>query len=577
VIDNNILRLPFAIGLVLLFITSSAAVAEITVQTDRNPVGLNESFELTFTAGGSVDDDPDFTPLEDDFDLLDQAQSSNISVINGDFSRTTQWTVHLMPRRAGILTIPPIAFGRESSPPFEITVTATPSNRNEQSADTDIVLEVEAEPANPYVQQQVIVTVRVLHRVEIAQASLSEPELSDAIVEKLGKDSRYQTRRNGMNYAVIERKYAIFPQHSGEAAIPPQELKAQVPAGRRSRAMFDDFFNRRMTRTRRVRSEPVPLQVRPIPEAFTGSHWLPAKQVTLEQQWSQKPPTVPAGEPITRTISLAAEGATVSQLPETRQANQTIGSTDGDIKQYPDQPTLEENKTVDGLISRREEKTALIPSKAGDYTLPALAVPWWNIRTDRMEIARLPQQVLQAMPPSDAEASASSQETPPAAEQVVASKPLSTIANDTGPEPMVWQWAALFFAVGWTATAAAWWRHHKRTLEPVEEEAVGLSEKSTAKAVKKACSNNHPDQTKEALLAWAKAHWQQPPRSLAEIARQCDNPARIEIERLDRALYSSQPEAWRVNDLWQAFSSMQKKQPHKEQTKRPVLEPLYKT
>lgn len=571
--DNYILRLPFAIGLALLLIAASTAAAEITVQADRNPVGLNESFELTFTAGGSVDDDPDFTPLEDDFDVLGQAKSSNISVIDGDFRKTTSWTVHAMPRRAGILTVPPIAFGRDSSPPVEIKVTASPSGRNEQSADADIVLEVEAKPANPYVQQQVIVTIRVLHRVEIAQASLSEPELSDAIVEKLGKDSHYQTQRNGLRYAVIERKYAVYPQHSGEAAIPPLELNAQVPTGQHPKDEFDDFFNRRMAHTRRVRSKPVPLQVRPIPEAFTGKHWLPAKQVTLKQQWSKTPPTVPAGEPITHTVSLAAEGATVSQLPEIGLTNQTIRSTGGEIKQYPDQPTLEENKTADGLIGRREEKTALIPSKAGDYTLSALTVPWWNTRTDRMEIARLPQQIIQALPPSHVEASAFAQKAPPVAEPVVASKPLP---NDARPEPMVWQWATLFFAVGWAMTAAAWWRHHKRTLEPTAEEALGLSEKSAVKAVNKACANNRSDQTKEALLTWAKVRWQEPPRSLVEIARRCEAPVQIEIERLDRTLYSLQPEKWQGNDLWQAFSTMQKKRPHKAQTNQPALEPLYK-
>ncbi len=576
-IDNNILRLPFVIGLALLFIAASAAAAEITVKTDRNPVGLNESFELTFTAGGSVDDDPDFTPLQDDFDLLDQAQSSNISVINGHYRKTTSWTIHLMPRRAGISTVPPIAFGRDSSPPAEIRVAASPSGHNEQSTDADIVLEVEAKPANPYVQQQVIVAVRVLHRVEIAQASLSEPELDDAIVEKLGNDSRYQTQRNGLRYAVIERKYAVYPQHSGEAAIPPLELNAQIPTDQRPRAMFDDFFSRRMTHTRRVRSAPVSLQVRPIPETFTGKHWLPAKQVILKQQWSQTPPAIPAGEPITHTVSLTAEGATVSQLPEIGLTNQTIRSTGGgEIKQYPDQPTLEENKTADGLISRREEKTALIPSEAGDYTLPALTVPWWNTRTDRMEIARLPQQVIQALSPSHVEASASAQKAP-AAEPVVASSPLPTVDEEAAPQPTLWRWAALFFAVGWAVTAAVWLRQHTRTVVPTEEEAIGLSEKSAVKAIKKACTNNRPGETKEALLTWSKAHWQEPPRSLAEIAQRCDKPVEIEIKRLDRVLYSLQPEKWQGNDLWQAFWSMQKKRPHKTQTNKPALEPLYKT
>ena len=53
-------------------------------------------------------------------------------------------------------------------------------------------------------------TVRLYRRVDVAQAELSEPELADAVIEKLGEDSNYNTVVNGVSYLVTERKYAIF-------------------------------------------------------------------------------------------------------------------------------------------------------------------------------------------------------------------------------------------------------------------------------------------------------------------------------------------------------------------------------
>ena len=45
----------------------SVQAATITVKSDRSNVGLNESFTLVFESDGSVDDDPDFSSLEQRF------------------------------------------------------------------------------------------------------------------------------------------------------------------------------------------------------------------------------------------------------------------------------------------------------------------------------------------------------------------------------------------------------------------------------------------------------------------------------------------------------------------------------
>lgn len=201
----------FFLLLLLIFVPANVLAAQISVSFDRNPVSVNESFQIIFTANDAPDKDPDFTPLEQDFEILGQSQSSNSSWVNGQSSRTIQWTLNVMAKHSGSLIVPEVKFGDDVSQPRPILVTEATVNKA-VNTDDDLFLEVEATPESPYVQSQVLFSVRLYRRVDITQAALNEPELGDAVIEKLGDDSNYNTQINGVNYLVTERKYAIFPQ-----------------------------------------------------------------------------------------------------------------------------------------------------------------------------------------------------------------------------------------------------------------------------------------------------------------------------------------------------------------------------
>src|SRR5664280_983569 len=92
--------------LLLIFAPQSTFAADIKVSVDRNPVSTDESFQIIFTANESPDDDPDFSPLEQDFSILNQSNSSSSSWINGKSSKTVQWTLNVMAKQTGSLVIP---------------------------------------------------------------------------------------------------------------------------------------------------------------------------------------------------------------------------------------------------------------------------------------------------------------------------------------------------------------------------------------------------------------------------------------------------------------------------------------
>ena len=412
-------RCLFAL-IMLGWLTSVLASATINVSLDRNPVPQDEAFSILFTLDATPDGDPDFSPLQKDFEILGQTQSNQMNMVNGQVTRRLIYQVTVMARRAGDLTVPIVHFGRDASKPFPVTITHG-AVQGKQAGDASLFIEVEAEPKNPYVQAQTLFTIRVLTRVPFS-GDLGQPEVKDAVVEKLDDDREYVTERQGVQYKVDERRYAIFPQKSGEINIPAINLTAQVAIPNPN--MFSSSFVPQ-TRQQRFHSDPVKLTVRPIPAEFTGKIWIPASNLSLTEQWSGSGFSITAGEPLTRVLKLQGESVTVGLLPEF-----SLDSLSGsDLQQYPDHPVVKEDKANTGFTSSRELKVAYIGQTPGTYTLKPIQIPWWNTRTDRMETASLSSVTLTVLPSTKTNAG-----DPPLPKPEVKSEDQSKPVKDFGLE-----------------------------------------------------------------------------------------------------------------------------------------------
>ena len=336
-----------------------------------------------------------------------------------------------------------------------------------------------------------------------------------------------------------------------------------------------------------MKSEAIDLQVRPIPAAFTGKHWLPAADLKLEQTWPKNPPQVKAGEPITRTLSLLATGATKGLIPELG-ADLALDPT---IKQYPDQPSLtEEKQPSTGISSTRQEKTALIPSKPGKFKLPAVEIPWWNTKADKLEIARVPELTLNVE--ASGETSGQTAPTAPVPQTAAELSSVQTIGKTNEPvkdSGNVWFWLALFLGVGWLVTGLAWWmslRKDRLGFQNRVDQLVGKfpasmprqaqSDLSQArKALRLACSKNDPAAARTALMHWASVYWpDRRPATLDELASLGGASLAEETGRINRILYGNAGENWNGDALWAVVVALDE---GKNQKRHQVgLEPLYR-
>ncbi|MDD5632335.1 MAG: BatD family protein [Methylococcales bacterium] len=547
--------------LLLLLASQSTFAAEINVSVDRNPVSIDESFQIMFTATESPDDDPDFSPLEQDFSILNQSNSSSSSWINGKSTKTIQWTVNVVAKKTGRLVIPSVKFGNDISQSSAILVTNVTPNKAVKTND-DLFIEVEATPLNPYIQSQVFYTLRLYTKVNISQARLNEPELADAVIERLGEDSNYNTQVNGVNYSVTERKYVIFPQKSGRLIIKPLVLTAEVLTD--GNPNFNSFFNSQMTKTKRVESKAITLDVKPAPASFNGKHWLSAEELVLKQEWSGDVQQMKVGEPLTRTLTLLAKGTTVGQLPELNTTN-----TNDRLKAYPDQPVLQEQKKADGLQAFKEEKIALIPSKAGSYTLPAIEIPWFNTKSQKMEVARIPETTITALAAAGTQSAPVAPVVTPATPEKIETGPVIK-----GPQQInIWLWVSVFLATGWLLTLIYFLTNRTVTKPIIENNGPEINLKECIKNLKIACNNDNALASKDALLEWGRQKFNV--SNLGAIAMFCDARLRDEILHLNHVLYGKEAGQWQGKKLFQAFTE-NKAREKIAMTEDKSLEPLYR-
>ena len=555
------------IGLILGCFALTSLAAEIRVTTDRTSVNLDESFQVIFSASGDPDGEPDFSPLQKDFEILGQSQSNQSLMINGSFSSTIQWVVDVVAKKAGVLTIPAINFGQDKS-----TASTVHINKEDQitlnikgKGGGDLFFLVDVSTETPYVQQQVIYTLRLYRKVNLSQASLTEPKLADAMIERLGEDKDYNALFQGEQYSVTERKYAIFPQKSGAKTIAQLSLTAAVVVGNRSSG-FSGFFSRQRTQTKRVVSDAVELNVRPVPKGFVGKRWLPAEQLHLQEKWSNDELQVNVGEPLTRTLTLLVHGATVGQLPELSKNQQ---NANGKLRNYRDQPLLKDQAKESGMIALREEKIALIPSQSGAYKLPEIEVPWWNTQTDQMEIAKIPAKTIQAI------ALQGSEKPEPTSRPISTdvSVPTQQVADDSTPKGYAWMALSAFLGLGWLLTTLFLLKGRQNKIKSKKINQVSKPVNNGIKDLKKACQKNDAVAAKDALIRWGQQQYAV--SSLGKIAQFSTADLKQEILDLNQQIYSKQNSDWKGQELWQSFSK-HVSNVKTEKSADDKLEPLYR-
>lgn len=437
------------VGLLLLLGLQSPQVnAAARAFLDRDSIALGETVTLNVEVDGIGTGEPDLSALAGNFRVLGSSSNTQVSLVNGQQSARTLWGVVLEPLHEGVLGIPALSVRGETTAPMTLTVRSPAAT---SAAQGDVFIEVETSSTQPYVQQQIVYSIRLFYAVTLLDGQLDDPRIDAAEVRRIGSDATYQSERNGRRYNVIERRYAITPQRSGELTLPALRFRGRALSDAGRGRMFDPG------RAVSAQADATTLQVRPAPSS-AANPWLPAQALQYTAQLSAASSPAKVGEPITLTLRLQAQGLAAEQLPEL-----VLPTIDG-VDVYPDQ---ESAQSLDGsglIVGERVRRFAVVPKQAGPLAIPALQMHWWDVSKDAAATAEIPARQI-AVVASDGSTSVPQDSTIPAAGALPGDSRASEEApnRDDGPWPLL---SALLAAL-WLATLAWVWRLRRRQMPPV--------------------------------------------------------------------------------------------------------------
>lgn len=538
--------------LAIVLLGSGLASAGTRTWLDRDSLAEGESATLSIETDQSGAS-PDYAPLQADFILGGQSSSRQWQLGNGRRVATARFEVSLTPRRAGMLEVPALRVGSESTAPLrlQVNVAAPPA-----AADGVAFVETEVDATAPYVQQSVGVVVRLYFATQLASGELVLDTPAAASLQRVGED-RVSTRQiNGRHYNVVERRYLLIPERSGPLVLAGARFSGSGVSG-----FFDDFFGRDSGRLS-ARAADQTLQVRAVPAA-APQPWLPLKDLRL--RYVAAPQSARVGEAVSFEVEAIATGATRVQFPEL-----PLPALGDAAQVFAEPPQYDETFSGSSPQLKLTRRYSIVPQQAGVLAVKGVQLGWWDVQAGQARTAAVPDLQLQVA------AGSAGLVPPPVVQPTAPSATLdNTLVTAVPREEHRWLWRSLAagFALLWLLTLL--WavlrgrpHLHVETAGAIPPPARGTV--YSAADLRRALDSGGPEEVVHILAGMAGVD------SLdAVLAALADPAQRQALERMQRARWAGEGdvsqaraqlrEVFRQGPRWHAVAMAEK----------PLLDPLY--
>jgi len=512
----------------LLFVFAGLTVqaqAAARAWLDRDAMQLGETVTLNIEVEGNSGVEPDFSALAADFNSLGTQSSRQFSLVNGQSMAKTIWAIGLEPKRSGQLTIPAFVIGTETTAALGLNVLPAPDGGQGRAGD-NVFIEVAAEPLSPYVQQQVRYTVKLHYAIDLTEGTIDEPSAGGIVAQKLGADRRYVATIGERRYHVLERRYALLPEHSGTLILPALGFRGTSP----DTSDPTGFFRR--GRAVSARSDAIELQVRAKPVDWGDAPWLPATSLSISEE-TALPDRAVVGEPLTRTLRMRAQGLGFEQLPELQ-----LPALEGS-EVYPDKPDLQTRDDGTWLFGESTRKFAIVPTRPGLLRLPAVEVKWFDTVSEREVKAILAAREIEIV----AADSAAAATTPNAGAMPTQTTTLQALPFATGaaqtPSAGGWRLFAIGMVAVWLVTLALWWRARRAYASVAAVAVTQTSETGAGRSVfLRACALGDLAAAERGFVTWAREQRPDLHNLGATMAMLADDEQRAALSDLQRVRYA---------------------------------------
>jgi hypothetical protein len=240
-------------------------------------------------------------------------------------------------------------------------------------------VEVELESDSVVVGQPLLLRIRVLVPTWMpkppAFPTLEVPSLMVRLPERAS--GPVSETIGGETWSGVQRGYRLYPLAPGDVQLPAGEVQiTYAEPGQPDPIVY---------------AAPLPgiRFAATLPEgARTLSPPILAEGFTLEQG-IEGATDLSVGDAITRTLTARIEGTTPVLIPRLAEETQTPA-----LRAYPKDPDVRETEDRSSLSGSRTETVTYIAQADGTVTLPALTLDWFNLRTNAVETASVPEILL---------------------------------------------------------------------------------------------------------------------------------------------------------------------------------------
>ncbi|MCF8336062.1 MAG: BatD family protein [Bacteroidales bacterium] len=389
---------------ILIFGTGSLFADEVKF-TGEAPgvVEMGQRFRLTYTINTEAEDfrSPDlqhFTVLAGP----STSSSTNVNIVNGKMTKNyrLQFTYVLQADEAGKFTIPPATVKvdgeiyESNAVQIEVIKNGSSASKKSRQADTeqgssrakkakpsgdDIFVRVLVSKNNVYREEPLVATIKLYSKLNISGLeNVDFPNFEGFYKQEIETPSLRQLEKENVNGEIygtgILKKYLLFPQKTGRLTIQPFEVDCIVKkkVESESRSLFDDFFGSYKNVKMPVSSDPVRINVSPLPSGepvdFTGGIGSFSLNTSLDKH------SVETNEGVTLKIKISGSGNIKVLSPP--QIN-----FPPDLEVYD--PKTSDNISVSegGAKGSKVFEYLIIPRHAGEYRIPSISMSYFNPST----------------------------------------------------------------------------------------------------------------------------------------------------------------------------------------------------
>ncbi|MFN7954858.1 MAG: BatD family protein [bacterium] len=240
-----------------------------------------------------------------------------------------------------------------------------------------VFLRAQVSDRTPFVGQQVVLVIQISSAVPIYKLEFTAPELVGLKQAQPFVESDYSTNESGVAYRVHEYRAPLFATRTGASEIGPASFTCRIKLGASAEgagSMFEDFYSGRSI-PGEGRTQPIRIDARPVP----GDGRAPVGETEISAAIA--PVSVKKGQPATLTIEVQSYG------DDAAIASPRVAGLDS-FQVVADQPVTEWVLEPAGAFrARKTFKLALLGSRAGEFQIPPITVPYVDPALGRLKEA----------------------------------------------------------------------------------------------------------------------------------------------------------------------------------------------